>query len=324
MAVDRIETTNDERGEAFADTPFGIGPASMLQALWRAARMLIDSDASLRCAGVAFFSFLALFPLIAAAVILFGLLADTALIDRIMIQAAAFLPEGPQELIRGQLEALTSQPSRGLGIGLFLTVGFALWSGSRGVNALVYALTRAYKESGERAFLGGTLISIGLTLGGFAVASVAIFAVAIIPVVVSLVPMPLKAETLGLLLRWPLLALVVLVATLILYRLAPYRTAAKWRWLMPGAILATILWMILSLGFSFYVENFSSYDSTFGSLAAAVVLMLWMYYSSMVFVFGAGFNAELELLTMKDTTRGPPMPIGKRGAVVADTRPPGM
>jgi membrane protein len=118
--------------------------------------------------------------------------------------------------------------------------------------------------------------------------------------------------------RWPVLALLVLIVLALLYRYGPCRRSAKWRWVSMGSIFATTIWLLASAGFSFYVANFAHYDKTYGSLGAVIVLLFWLYISFYIVLLGAEINAELELQTAQDTTRGTAKPMGKRGAFVAD------
>jgi membrane protein len=120
-------------------------------------------------------------------------------------------------------------------------------------------------------------------------------------------------------LSWIAAALVVSLVTAAVYRYGPSRDDAKWRWLTPGAIAATLLWLVATLGFGVYVSNFGSYNATYGSLGAVVVLLMWLYLSAYVLLLGAELNAELEHQTVRDTTKGPDRPMGERGAVMADT-----
>ena len=119
--------------------------------------------------------------------------------------------------------------------------------------------------------------------------------------------------------RWLLLVLVLVVALAVVYRLAPDRDAPRFKWVSVGAVVATVLWIVGSLVFSLYVNNFGKYGNTYGALAGVVVLLLWLYLTSYVILLGAEINAEAERQTEKDTTTGPPEPMGERRAEAADT-----
>ncbi len=303
---------------SMARSPLKLPLANLWTVLKRVFVRIAETDVSLRCAGVAFFGFLSLFPAVAVGVALYGLFADIQTLNEQMYLADQFLPSSVTELFAERLEAIISESDETLTLGLIISLALALWSGSRGINALIYALTKAYREEDERPFLLAAAISIGLTIASFLVGLLVLGAVAVLPVITTFVPLPIEAETTALWLRWPVVAIIVLVATAYLYKTAPHRQGPKFRWVLPGAVTATILWLGGSIAFSFYIENFSNYGATFGSIATAVILMLWLYFSSMVFVIGAILNAELEFQTYPDTTIGPDAPRGERGAFVAD------
>ena len=304
----------------------GKQPRSPLQLNWsdwkqvvrRTGRTMSDMDTSLRCAGVAFFGFLSIFPSIAIVVLLVGLMADRiALVDQVE-RLSFFMPDIAFTVIVNQLDTLLSQPPSGLGIGLAISIAVALWSGSRGVDALIYAATAAYYEKVRRNFFVAVAFSFLVTILGAMFMVVALALIAAIPILTSLSPIPNTGEQLALLIRWPALLALAIIAFSLLYRFTVDRRAAKPRWIWPGAVLASILWLGACLVFSLYVENFGEFEASFGSLAAAVVLLFWLYISALIAVLGAAFNAEIELQTAVDTTIGPDQPMGRRGAYVAD------
>jgi membrane protein len=221
-------------------------------------------------------------------------------------------------VIVDQLDKLMNQPPAGLGIGLAISIAVALWSGSRGVNALIYTASAAYYEKVDRNFIVAVILSFVVTVLGAGFMIVALALTAALPILTGLSPIPGTGEQLALLLRWPILMGLAIVAFSLLYRFTIDRRAAKARWIWPGAVLAALLWLGICVGFSLYVENFGEFEASFGSLAAAVVLLFWLYISAQIFVLGAAFNAEIELQTIVDTTIGPDKPMGKRGAYVAD------
>jgi membrane protein len=140
-----------------------------------------------------------------------------------------------------------------------------------------------------------------------------------VPALINMLNLPGFVEVLARWARWPLLAGVAIAILGVLYRYAPSRENAEWRWVVGGAAVATVLWLIGSALFSLYVSNFGSYNETFGSVAAVVVLMMWFYLSTYFVLLGGELNAELEHQTVRDTTTGEPQPLGHRGAHMADT-----
>lgn len=304
--------------DSYARRPIELKWSDWKQVLVRTGKTMIDMDTSLRCAGVAFFSFLSIFPSIAIVVLLVGLLADRSFLLDQLERLSFFMPDIAFAVIVDQLDKLLDQPPAGLGIGLAISIAIALWSGSRGVDALIYAASAAYYEKVKRNFFFAVLLSFIVTVLGAAFMITALALVAAIPILTGLSPFPGTGEQLALLLRWPVLMGLAVLAFSLLYRFTIDRRAAKARWIWPGAVLATLLWLGICLVFSLYVENFGQFEASFGSLAAAVVLLFWLYISAQIFVLGAAFNAEIELQTSIDTTIGPDKPMGSRGAYVAD------
>jgi membrane protein len=317
-----MATSNIENLEAqWVRRPSGFSRSQLWSALKRTYGDLSDMDTSLRCAGVAFFGFLSVFPAIAVGVALYALFAEASTLQDHLTILSGFVPGDVMTIIEERLEKLTSEPQT-VGIGLIISLGLALWSGSRGMNALIHALSKSQKEEDNRGFFSGAIVSLSFTIGGFFIMALIFFTVAVLPTLAALIAFAPGLENLVLLLRWPIIAAIVFAAVIVLYKKAPHRSDPRLRWIIPGALLGTLLWLIGSVAFSFYIENFGNYDATFGTIATAVVMMMYLYISATVFVLGALLNAQLEYETAADTTVGSVDPMGKRGAVVADNLPP--
>jgi membrane protein len=262
-----------------------------LDFLLRCWRTFSEPDTSLRCAGTAFFGFLSLFPAIGTAVLIFGLVADRAALSQTLDAFRYVLPAQVLEVVREQLTMLIAQPPGAIGIGLLVSVALALWSGSRGINALVYAMSRVRHEAERRNFLTTALVSVGLSIAGAIFLLVALVLIAGLP---ALFPWPSREEWVLLMIRWPALLVLTTLALIALYRWGPDRHPRKFRHLWPGAVFASLLWVLAGAVFSIYVENFADYQASFGSVTAAIVMLLWLYNSAQIFVLGAVINSELE------------------------------
>lgn len=262
--------------------------------LWRTMVSVFSMDTSMRCSGVAFFGFLSLFPVLATAVLAFGLLADLDFLTKLFDNLEGLVPEIALTLLRGELERLIGQPPSTLGIGILISLSLALWSGSRGMNALLFAASRTRRDPDRRSFVASVLISIGVTLAGSFCLLLALFLVAALPAFFGQFRYLSFNDELILFLRWPLLLVLATVAIAALYRFGPDRRPKKGRWIWPGAIVSSVLWVAASTLFSLYVENFGNYELSFGAMTANVVLLLWFYNSAQIFVIGAALNAELE------------------------------
>lgn len=264
---------------------------------WRAiafatfTSFFLDRDNAPRCAAVAFFGFLSFFPAIATIALIYGIVANRQMVAETIEAIDYVVPQLAQAIIAEQLNMLASQPPATLGLGLLITVPFALWSGSRGVDALLFAMSRIRNEEPRRGFIKSLLFAIGLSIGGAVFVVLALLAVAGLP---ALIPWPSGEEVALLALRWPILLLLTVIVLAVLYRWGPDRHPRKFRHIWPGAVLASLLWLLAGAIFSIYVENWGHYEATFGSVSAAVVLLLWLYNSAQILVLGAAFNTEIE------------------------------
>jgi len=195
----------------------------------------------------------------------------------------------------------------------------ALWSASGGAGYLLTAVNLAYDEDETRGFVRRKLLALGMTLGAivFVLFAIALFAAG--AAIGDEVATPIRILLAAI--RLVLAVVLITVALAVTYRLGPDRDAPRIRWVSAGAVVATVIWLIASIGFSIYVETFGNYAKTYGSLASVVVLMLWLWLTAYAVLLGAEINAEAEQQTARDTTRGEPRPLGDRNAVKADSVP---
>jgi membrane protein len=287
----------------------------------RVVGRFLEENLGLAAAGVGFYSLLGLFPAIAALVTVYGLLFDPHQIQAQFNALEGIMPAQAHNLIAQQLNSAGGTQDSALGLGLAGALLLSFWGATRGTRALIIALNVAYDEREDRGFISLNLVAFGLTFFLILVLAAAIVATVAVPIVLNVLSLGAMPEALAAWLRWPLLAVVALLALAILYRIGPSRRAARWRWLPVGSVIAVLLWLAASGLFSFYVSNFGSYNATYGSLGAVIVLLLWLYLSAVAVIIGGGINAESERQTAIDTTKGEPRPRGERGAVVADRLP---
>ena len=271
---------------------------------------------------MAFYAFLSLFPAIIAAITAWGLFADPQQIRSQVQSFADALPQSAANLLTKQMETLTKTSDQSLGVGLVITLALALWSASGGVGNLMTAVNLAYDEEDNRSFIKRKALALGLTLAAIVFVLLALALVAVAPAIFDAIGLPTSARVLLEIGRWVGLVVLVSAALAVLYRVAPDRDSPKIKWVSVGAVVATVLWVIASLAFSLYVDNFGNYNKTYGTLAAVAVLLLWLWITSYAVLLGAEINAESEEQTARDSTTGPEQPIGGRGAVKADSVPP--
>lgn len=302
-----------------AEKPTEIPAASWLQVIRRAWAEAKADQVPLLAAGVAFFGFLSVFPAVVAGVLAYGLVADPARIRNQVEELTVAMPASGRDLLLQQLDALTSAPRQGLGIGVAIAVIAAVWSASGGVGYLLTAVNLAYDEEETRGFIHRKLLALGMTLGAiiFVLLAIALFTAG--AAVGDQVASPVRI--LLVVVRLVLAVVLISVALAVTYRLGPNRDAPRIRWISIGAVVATLIWLVASIGFSLYVATFGNYAKTYGSLAAVVVLMLWLWLTAYAVLLGAEINAEAEQQTARDTTKGEPRPLGKRNAVKADSIP---
>ncbi len=306
-----------------ANKPTEIPPRGWLQVVKRGFKEAKVDQVPLLAAGVAFFSFLSLFPAMIALVMLYGLFADPATVKEQVASLTQNMPGEARAVLEGQLQQLTSAPQQSLGFGLILSLLIAFWSASGGVGQLITAVNTAYDEDETRGFIKRKLLALGLSIGAILFMVIMISLVAVAPPLLEALMGSGPLRWLFEVLRWVLLVALVAAALAVLYRVAPDRDAPKMRWVSVGAGIATVLWVVASIGFTVYVSNFGSYGKTYGALAGVVVLLLWLWITCYAVLLGAEINAESEEQTLADTTKGPAEPIGERGAVKADSLPAG-
>jgi membrane protein len=301
-----------------AQTPAGIPPRGWWQVLKRVWGEATSDQVLMVAASCAFYATLALFPAMSVLISLYGLLFDPTAIERQLAAIEDVLPAAVFQLVAQRLHDLASQPAAALSWGVVIGVLIALWSASAGTKALMYALNVAYEEQEKRGLIRFNLTALFFTLCGVAGVAVSLALIVALPPVLQLETFGPLGRIAARVVSYTILMACVVIGLALLYRFAPSRREADWHWITPGSALAACLWLVASLLFSLYVSNFASYDATYGSLGAVAVLMLWFYISALVVILGAELNAELELQTRHDTTRGPTRPMGQRGAFVAD------
>ncbi len=314
----------DDRYGKTADDPRKVPLRGWWEVIKRVVDQVTQDHVPVVAAGVAFFSFLSIFPAIAGFVILYGLVADPATVTSQLEPVRDLVPKEVFYLLSAQLQQVSGAAGGTLGFGLLLSLSLAIWSSAKGSSALLSAMDIAYNEPHREGLIRPRLTALGFTIAGLAFAVAAVGLLGVVPAAVALmsVPEPFAGIVLGV--RWVLLAGIVLVGLGLLYRYGPNRRSPQFRWVTPGSILATAVWMAASWGFSFYVSNVSDYNETFGTLGAVVILLLWLYISAYIICLGAELNSELEHHTDADTTVGRWRPMGERRAYVADniTSPP--
>jgi membrane protein len=284
--------------------------------LWRTWLEVNADKLPTVAAGVTFYTLLAIFPAVGAFVSLYGLFADVGAVREQLNDLAAFVPRDVLKLVGEQMMQLATRQDSGLSAALAVSVLLSLWTANAGMAALFDGLNVAYDETEKRNFMVRRVTTYAFTAG------MVVFATLVTGVLVAV---PIYLRQMGLIdswlapLRWLVLTVLAACAFAVLYRYGPSREEARWRWVRVGAAFAAMAWIGGSLGFSWYVNHVAHYDATYGGLGAAVGFMMWIWFSVMMVLIGAELNAEIEHQTALDSTTGAPLPMGVRGAAMADT-----
>lgn len=259
----------------------------------RAVAVATSDQISLVSAGCAFYAMLALFPALSLSVSLYGLLFDPATVEPQLELLEGVLPEDSYDLIATRLHELVTTPRPRLEWGAIVSALIAFWSASAGIRAMLSALNMAHGEAEQRGALAFYATALLMTLGAVVAVITGLGFLVLLPQVLALLGLdPFQA----LLLRGAglgLLLFAVLTAIGLLYRFGPARKPPGWRLVSPGSVAATLLWAFASALFSLYVSNFAGYEVTYGTLGAAVALLMWFYVSVYVILLGAELDAEI-------------------------------
>ncbi|MCY1366324.1 YihY family inner membrane protein [compost metagenome] len=206
-----------------------------------------------------------------------------------------------------------------LSLAFFIGFAIALWSARNGTLALFDAMNVAYQEVEKRGFIRLNLIAIVFTLCAMIALIIMIVITAALPTFLRVAFLDPTNETVVLLAGWSLVVVAALTGAAVVYRVGPSREPAKLRWLTWGSVFATSAWIVMSLIYAWYLNNLADYTASYGALAGLVGFLIWLWFSVILLIVGAELNAELEHQTAKDSTTGRPLPIGLRGAHMADT-----
>ena len=238
-----------------------------------------------------YYYMLAMFP---AMILLFSIIPYLSLSPEEVIGTLNdFMPSETVSLLENTVTDLVNNKS-----GILLGAGIigTLWSASKGMQAFIHSMNVAFEVDESRNFILSRIVSILLTIGmlfAFIVVLVLpVFGHVLLDLTKTIIPVPAETEVLFSILRWVIALCVIILILSLLYYFAPAQQY-PFKQVIPGAMVASALWLVLSLGFSFYVSNFSNYSSTYGGLAGVIILLIWLYYSGLTFVLGGEINALL-------------------------------
>jgi membrane protein len=317
-SAEGLAAEGGDRGRGAA-TPAEIPASGWKDILWRVYGNVSDHRILALAAGMTYYSILAIFPALAALVAVYGLFSDPASIAKQLDQVSNVIPGGAVEVAREQLTRVASKGGQALGFTFVTGLAFSLWSANAAMKSLLDTLNIVYGEQEKRGFIKLNAISLGFTVAAVVFILCALGAVVVVPIALKYLGLSNAADVLIRIARWPAMFVALAMGLALIYRWGPSREAPRWRWITWGSVAATILWLAASALFSFYAANFGTFNETYGSLGGAVGFMTWLWISSIAILLGAELNAETEHQTARDSTIGKAMPVGARGAKMADT-----
>jgi len=269
-------------------------------------------------AGVAFYFFLALFPTFVAAISIYSLVLEPSQIESQIAHLNSILPKQAFEMITDFLEPILERSRKEIGWGLVISILISIWSANKGTNALFEGVNIAYDEIDGRGIIKKNLLSLLFTTGGLFVGLISLLIVIFFPLLVKNLGLHPSLEAILQWFRWVFLGFILIFNLTLIYKIAPFRTNPKFSWVSWGAVIGSLFWLAGSMLFSWYVANFGSYNDLYGSFAAVVILMLWLFLTAFIVLMGAEINSEMEHQTRYDTTVGIEKPMGERNAYHAD------
>lgn len=281
-------------------SPKKIKGAGWKKILMRVKDRIGEDNLTIVAAGVAFFAFLAIFPAIMAILSIYGLAVDPQQAEQQISQLSGMMPKQAFEIIKERIENLVSTPGSALGWGTVLGILISLWSANAGTKSLFTGLDIAYETKNNRGLIKQNALTLLFTFCFIITLVISMGLIVIFPAIVSTFGLPDNIENLISWLRWPLLAGIVILVISLIYKYAPDRKTPKFKWVVIGASLATLLWLLASWGFSFYVSNFGNYGEMYGSISAVVILLLWLFLTSFIILLGGELNSATEAYAAKD------------------------
>ncbi|MBR1157387.1 YihY/virulence factor BrkB family protein [Bradyrhizobium sp. JYMT SZCCT0428] len=302
-----------------ANSPAEVPAQGWKEILWRTYQQINEDRLLAIAAGVVFYALLALFPGITALVSSYALFADAATVNAHLEMLSGMLPPGTFSVVQDQVGRVLAKGEVTLGAAFLFSFALALWSANGGTKAIIDALNVVYDEKEERGFFKLNAVSLAFTLGGLVGILAAIGLVIAAPIVLASFGLGSVSELLLKYARWPALAVLILLGLAVLYRYGPSRKTPKWKWISVGSAVATVTWLIGSGLLSYYLSNYGNYDATYGSLGAAIGLLIWMWMSTIVILLGAELNSEIEHQAGKNPTnsdqdRAPTSTLKERSA----------
>ncbi|MBP1805485.1 YihY/virulence factor BrkB family protein [Rubellimicrobium aerolatum] len=272
---------------------------------------MTEDHVGLIAAGVAFYGLLAIFPGIVAGMAIAGLVMDPSTVVTQLEGLSRFLPQDAAQIVIDQAVSVAGSEQGGLGLAALFGIAVALYSASKGVTSLMEGLNVAFEVEETRGLVRYYLTALALTVGLIVGFLLIVALLALLPVALAFLQFGGFTQTLVAILRWPLVLGVLALGLAVLYRYGPDRGPVPWHWITLGAGIACGLWLLGSLLFAVYVQNFGAYNETFGTLGGVIVLLTWLWLTAYIVLMGAELDDEIERQDKEAGDAAPPVRAAK-------------
>ncbi|EHD13325.1 hypothetical protein CIN_15170 [Commensalibacter intestini A911] len=277
-------------------------------------KALIVGPSMLVAAGCAFYSTLSLFPTISSLISIYGLVFDPQTVEPQLQFLQHFLPPSVYNFLQQMIHNIIDQTDSTLTIQLAVSIVLAIWASAVGTKGLITGLNVAYDTKEARNFFKFQLLAVALTFFAILGMSLTLAIVVALPAIIKLLPLQVFYDIMNYFPSlddyFPVLNIARTISNVIVlifvvwsftlfYRFGPSRKLVFWRWIFPGAILSTVLWLLSAFGFSFYVAHLANFTSTYGPLGTIAAIMMWFWVSCYVVLLGAQFNSKIEEYVIK-------------------------
>jgi membrane protein len=265
------------------------------EVLKRTWKQSSKDNVGLVASGIAFNAFFAFVPFLTSVILTYGLVAAPEQAARHLGALAGLLPQDAANVVGSELQHIAGSAARTTGLGLLVTVSLAIYGALRGATGIISGLNIAYNVEDSRSTLRRLAVAAAITCGMILAFLLASVGISLVDLLSAVLPDSGGVVDAGIQIAfWFVAAACVVTVVALIYRYAPHIDSVEWRWATAGSLIATITWLLATLGFGIYVRNFGNFQAVYGALGAVMVFMTWLYVSAYILIAGAELNQVLE------------------------------